>query len=139
MATREGIYVGGHEIVQRYVGNKLVWEKNKYILLGTNNDGNWNSVGSTEAKRYSTNKRPELYNKETLERVVMIKVETETFFPSKVTSEERHSHTDHDAGWTTRVDNYYDEVITFKNPTDRDNFIMIANRRSDILYYGRGR
>ena len=27
MATREGIYVGGHEIVERYVGNRLVWEK----------------------------------------------------------------------------------------------------------------
>lgn len=84
MATREGIYVGGYEIVQRYVGNRLVWEKNKYILLGTNNDGNWNSVGSTEAKRYSTNKRPELYNKETLERVVMIKVENETFSHQKL-------------------------------------------------------
>ena len=35
MATREGIYVGGHEIVQRYVGNRLVWEKNKLILIGT--------------------------------------------------------------------------------------------------------
>ena len=27
MITREGIYVGGHEIVERYVGNRLVWEK----------------------------------------------------------------------------------------------------------------
>ena len=25
--AREGIYVGGKEITQRYVGNKLVWEK----------------------------------------------------------------------------------------------------------------
>lgn len=31
MATREGIYVGGHEIVRRYVGNQLVWEKVKWI------------------------------------------------------------------------------------------------------------
>ena len=27
MATREGIYDGGHEIVEIYVGNRLVWEK----------------------------------------------------------------------------------------------------------------
>lgn len=27
MAIREGIYVGGHEIIERYVGSKLVWEK----------------------------------------------------------------------------------------------------------------
>lgn len=25
--AREGIYVGGHEIVERYVGSKLVWQK----------------------------------------------------------------------------------------------------------------
>lgn len=35
MATREGIYVGGHEIVQRYVGSRLVWEKNRLILIGS--------------------------------------------------------------------------------------------------------
>lgn len=27
MAIREGIYVEGHEIVERYVGNQLVWKK----------------------------------------------------------------------------------------------------------------
>ena len=27
MATREGIYVGGHEILERYVGSRLIWEK----------------------------------------------------------------------------------------------------------------
>lgn len=31
MAIREGIYVGGHEIIERYVGNRLVWEKWVYI------------------------------------------------------------------------------------------------------------
>lgn len=30
--AREGIYVGGREIVKRYVGSKLVWEKVKWIL-----------------------------------------------------------------------------------------------------------
>ena len=34
MATREGIYVGGHEIVQRYVGSRLVWEKLKLVWIG---------------------------------------------------------------------------------------------------------
>lgn len=32
MATREGIYVGGHEIIERYVGNRLVWEK--WVTVG---------------------------------------------------------------------------------------------------------
>lgn len=33
MATREGIYVGGKDIVERYVGDKLVWSK--WIRIGT--------------------------------------------------------------------------------------------------------
>ena len=32
MATREGIYVGGHEIIERYVGSRLVWEKLELII-----------------------------------------------------------------------------------------------------------
>lgn len=32
MATREGIYVGGHEIIERYVGSRLVWEKLDLII-----------------------------------------------------------------------------------------------------------
>ena len=48
MATREGIYVGGHEIVQRYVGSRLVWEKNRLILIGSGSypfvSGGGNSV-----------------------------------------------------------------------------------------------
>lgn len=31
MAIREGIYVGGHEIIERYVGSRLVWEK--FVLI----------------------------------------------------------------------------------------------------------
>ena len=31
MATREGIYVGGKDIVERYVGDKLVWSKWVYV------------------------------------------------------------------------------------------------------------
>ena len=33
MATREGIYVGGKDIIERYVGNKLVWSK--WIRIGS--------------------------------------------------------------------------------------------------------
>lgn len=40
MATREGIYVGGHEIVQRYVGNRLVWEKWVIVAVFYNNLNN---------------------------------------------------------------------------------------------------
>ena len=139
MATREGIYVGGHEIVQRYVGNRLVWEKNRYILLGTNIYGDWNNDGYTTVKQSNRENRYQDYGVQTLERVVMIKVGNETFFPSKVTMVQKNSHTTHDEGWTTRVDNYQYEMITFKNSTDRDKFIMLANKGNHVLYYGKKR
>lgn len=34
MKTREGIYFGNREIVERYVGNKLVWQKEIVLLSG---------------------------------------------------------------------------------------------------------
>lgn len=30
--AREGIYVGGKEIIERYVGSRIVWKKVKWIL-----------------------------------------------------------------------------------------------------------
>lgn len=33
--AREGIYLGGKEIIQRYVGTRLVWEKIRFELVGT--------------------------------------------------------------------------------------------------------
>ena len=36
MATREGIYVGGHEIIERYVGSKLVWQKWRFLKRFSN-------------------------------------------------------------------------------------------------------
>lgn len=32
--TRSGIYVNGKEIVARYVGDKLVWKKDKWVEVG---------------------------------------------------------------------------------------------------------
>ncbi|WP_049500552.1 hypothetical protein [Streptococcus mitis] len=31
MATREGVYVGGKDIIERYVGTRLVWSKWVYV------------------------------------------------------------------------------------------------------------
>ena len=46
MATREGIYVGGHEIVERYVGSRLVWEKEKWIFVGSFRDLSLRTISS---------------------------------------------------------------------------------------------
>lgn len=70
--AREGIYVGGHEIVERYVGSKLVWKKVKWILkifcegVSATNYQNVVNVsfyttlhdGSLNTLKYSTFERP---------------------------------------------------------------------------------
>lgn len=33
--TREGIYVGGKEVVERYIGDKLVWKKYRFRIVNT--------------------------------------------------------------------------------------------------------
>lgn len=44
---REGIYVGGKEIVERYVGRRLVWRKQKYTLVDILQTKGWNIDGNT--------------------------------------------------------------------------------------------
>ena len=33
--TREGIYVGGEEVVERYIGDKLIWKKYRFRIVNT--------------------------------------------------------------------------------------------------------
>ena len=33
--AREGIYVGGKEVVERYIGDKLVWKKYRFRIVNT--------------------------------------------------------------------------------------------------------
>ena len=33
--TREGIYVGGKEVVERYIGDKLIWKKYRFRIVNT--------------------------------------------------------------------------------------------------------
>lgn len=52
MATREGIYVEGHEIVERYVGSKLVWEKLELIMK--ENISYYKSIGEVRFVRITS-------------------------------------------------------------------------------------
>lgn len=46
--AREGIYVGGKEIIQRYVGNQLVWKKKRWItILKSDSLRNFQQLSST--------------------------------------------------------------------------------------------
>lgn len=33
--AREGIYVGGKEVVERYIGDKLIWKKYRFRIVNT--------------------------------------------------------------------------------------------------------
>ena len=51
--TREGIYVGSNEVIQRYVGTRLVWEKvtiqfYEILRFSSNRFGSFWRFGSTE-------------------------------------------------------------------------------------------
>ena len=51
--AREGIYVGGKEVLQRYVGSRLVWEKvtiqfYEILRFSSNRYGSFWRFGSTE-------------------------------------------------------------------------------------------
>ena len=51
--AREGIYVGGKEVLQRYVGTRLVWEKvtiqfDEILRFTSNRFGSFWRFGSTE-------------------------------------------------------------------------------------------
>lgn len=47
MKTREGIYFGNREIVERYIGGKLVWQKEKVLISGQVNFTSFDSTNKS--------------------------------------------------------------------------------------------
>lgn len=47
MKTREGIYFGNREIVERYVGDKLVWQKEIVLISGNTGFANFDSTNKS--------------------------------------------------------------------------------------------
>ena len=47
MKTREGIYFGNREIVERYVGDKLIWQKEKVLISGKVNLTSFDSTNKS--------------------------------------------------------------------------------------------
>ena len=122
MATREGIYVGGHEIVQRYVGSRLVWEKFNLILIGS---GNFNFTAERDDKVViNLDNANGIYSLEDLNRykeATAVKRGGKTFRINSVQLTTR----------TGSFNEFYGSFsIRFRTRTDRDTFLHSGTNTS---------
>lgn len=122
MATREGIYVGGHEIVQRYVGSRLVWEKFNLILIGS---GNFNFTSERDDKVViNLDNANGIYSLENLNRykeATAVKRGGKTFRINSVQLTTR----------TGSFNEFYGSFsMRFRSRTDRDTFLHLGTNTS---------
>lgn len=122
MATREGIYVGGYEIVQRYVGSRLVWEKFNLILIGS---GNFNFTAERDDKVViNLDNANGIYSLEDLERykeATAVKRGGKTFRINSVQLTTR----------TGSFNEFYGSFsMRFRSRTDRDTFLHLGTNTS---------
>ena len=122
MTTREGIYVGGHEIVQRYVGSRLVWEKFNLILIGS---GNFNFTAERDDKVViNLDNANGIYSLENLNRykeATAVKRGGKTFRINSVQLTTR----------TGSFNEFYGSFsMRFRNRTDRDTFLHLGTNTS---------
>ncbi|MDU2237670.1 MAG: hypothetical protein E7E08_04375 [Streptococcus mitis] len=122
MATREGIYVGGHEIVQRYVGSRLVWEKFNLILIGS---GNFNFTAERDDKVViNLDNANGIYSLEDLNRykeATAVKRGGKTFRINSVQLTTR----------TGAYNEFYGSFsMSFRSRTDRDTFLRLGTNTS---------
>lgn len=108
--TREGIYVDGKKITQRYIGNRLVWERARLLFTG--------SYGLSKTyNQYQLNFT--VPNKITASHLKKISINGKIL--ANVTLTVRYSTT---------------VLIDFANKTDFDNFwINTLGQRVDSTFY----
>ena len=117
MATREGIYVGGHEIVERYVGSRLVWEKWVFVKQidiseEVSISGGSGLTVSLEMERYRYRSTGRWGNGKLIiaGRTILVKSAAAEIYTS--------SRNDR---------SYYNITLEFYNSTDKDQFLSSRN------------
>lgn len=120
--SREGIYVGGNEIVQRYVGSTLVWEKFNLILIGSGNF-NFTAEGATKVAINLDNANG-IYSFEDLNRykeATAVKRGGKTF---RINAVEFRSQ-------TGSYNEFYGSFsMYFRTQTDRNQFLSLGTNTS---------
>jgi hypothetical protein len=124
MATREGIYVGGHEIVERYVGSRLVWEKWVFVKQidiseEVSISGGSGLTVSLETERNGQRNTGRWGNGKLIiaGRTILVKSATAEIYTNS---------------WNNR--SYYKITLEFYNSTDKNQFLSSRNYRGLQFY-----
>lgn len=138
--AREGIYVGGKEIIQRYVGTRLVWEKvtiqfDEVLRFTSNRYGSFWRFGSTERAFIDlgiSERRP--YGLEGIENCNVLKLQN-----SNKTFEVRVAISQQETGSYAnyRKQYNYQLFVIFKNMDEVQDFL--SNKYNETYIFGRKR
>ena len=138
--AREGIYVGSKEIIQRYVGTSLVWEKvtiqfDEVLRFTSNRFGSFWRFGSTERAFIDlgiSERRP--YGLDGIENCNVLKLQNSNkIFEVRVVISQR------DTGYSTSYQRRYNYqlFVIFKNTDEVQDFI--SNKYNETYIFGRKR
>nr|DAS35215.1 MAG TPA: hypothetical protein [Caudoviricetes sp.] len=138
--AREGIYVGSREIIQRYVGTKLVWEKvtiqfDEILRFTSNRYGSFWRFGSTERAFIDlgiSERRP--YGLDGIEDCNVLKLQN-----SNKTFEVRVVVGQQDTGYSAGYRRHYNYqlFVIFKNTDEVEDFL--SNKYNETYIFGRKR
>lgn len=124
MATREGIYVGGREIVERYVGSRLVWEKSMFVKqLDVSEEASISGGGGLTVSLTAPSIRYRITGRWGSGKIV---VADRTTLVKSATAE---IYTD---SWNDRT--YYKVTLEFYNLADKNQFLSSRNNRGFQFY-----
>ena len=138
--AREGIYVGSREIIQRYVGTRLVWEKvtiqfDEILRFSSNRFGSFWRFGSTERAFIDlgiSERRP--YGLDGIEDCNVVKLlNSNKIFEVRVVISQR------DTGYSTSYQRRYNYqlFVIFKNTDEVEDFL--SNKYNETYIFGRKR
>ena len=136
--AREGIYVGSREIIQRYVGTRLVWEKvtiqfYEILRFSSNRFGSFWRFDSTERAFIDlgiSERRP--YGLDGIENCNVVKLQNSNkIFEVRVaiSQQETGSYTNY------RKQYNYQLFVIFKNTDEVQDFL--SNKSNETYIFGR--
>lgn len=138
--AREGIYVGSREIIQRYVGTRLVWEKvtiqfNEILRFSSNRYGSFWRFGSTERAFIDlgiSERRP--YGLDGIENCNVVKLQNSNkVFEVRVVVGQQETG----AYSNYRKQYNYQLFVIFKNTDEVQDFL--ADKSNETYIFGRKR
>lgn len=136
MATREGIYVGGHEIVERYVGSRLVWEKEKWIFVGSFRDLSNPTISSIFLIFRTANKDDSFNDKyRNRSKITKTKINIKPKQGVKRVVYARYAYTHHQNEYSGDMNKSTGLYIEFTDINQRDEFIKNFTDGASIDIY----